>query len=336
MHSPSLPPCVNAVDSIRYGLEDDCQFTITSNGVHFEVLLSVDSPPHTIERDYLDRIHALQKAKNQDELDLLFDEISDVLAVSCQPFFRQFAQCHGAFSPRTLNDYCNPKVVGLRVCTRDEKLCIILEEDLSTFPYYWNHAGLSRYQLGPGIPAFALSQIEVLDVMKHDAVFKVCIEGTTLCAKMTSHQSELHSLKREISSLLQIQRTDFRTRLSIPSVVGLITSDEDCCSALGFLMDYIDTDTTKPHLQALVESASKQQRQKWATQISDMVQQLHLHGLVWGDVKAQNVLISCDDNAWVVDFGGSFTDGWVTGELANTKEGDMMGLQKIQSLLRND
>lgn len=31
---------------------------------------------------------------------------------------------------------------------------------------------------------------------------------------------------------------------------------------------------------------------------------LHGIGIVWGDGKAENVLIDINDNAWIIDFGG--------------------------------
>lgn len=61
------------------------------------------------------------------------------------------------------------------------------------------------------------------------------------------------------------------------------------------------------HIEALSE-----RRQKWAAQIREMVDLLHKIGVVWGDGKPDNVLIhEVTDDAWVIDFGGSYTDGWL-------------------------
>lgn len=43
--------------------------------------------------------------------------------------------------------------------------------------------------------------------------------------------------------------------------------------------------------------------------MSSTVACLHEAGVVWGDAKAENVLIGTDDNAWVIDFGGGYTRG---------------------------
>ncbi|CAM1500458.1 Fc.00g096200.m01.CDS01 [Cosmosporella sp. VM-42] len=68
---------------------------------------------------------------------------------------------------------------------------------------------------------------------------------------------------------------------------------------------------------------------KWATQLQDSIRQLHNAVLVWGDAKPDNVLIDGNNDAWIVDFGGGYTDGWVPKELAGTTEGDLCALKKI-------
>ncbi|KAK0709129.1 hypothetical protein B0T26DRAFT_754385 [Lasiosphaeria miniovina] len=57
---------------------------------------------------------------------------------------------------------------------------------------------------------------------------------------------------------------------------------------------------------------------RWATQIEAAVSALHKAGIVWGDVKAENVLVDRDDNAWIIDFGGGYTRGWLDADLAGT------------------
>ncbi|KAL6802693.1 hypothetical protein GGI42DRAFT_324975 [Trichoderma sp. SZMC 28013] len=68
---------------------------------------------------------------------------------------------------------------------------------------------------------------------------------------------------------------------------------------------------------------------RWATQIKDTLEMLHHRNIIWGDAKAENILIDMDDNAWVIDFGGSYTVGWVDEDKAGTLEGDAQGLARI-------
>ncbi|RYC63952.1 hypothetical protein CHU98_g2259 [Xylaria longipes] len=74
-------------------------------------------------------------------------------------------------------------------------------------------------------------------------------------------------------------------------------------------------------------------KRKWVSQIRETVNKLHAIGVVWGDVKARNVVIDEADDAWLIDFGGGFTDGWVEKGLANTLEGDKQGVKKLMEFL---
>lgn len=74
-------------------------------------------------------------------------------------------------------------------------------------------------------------------------------------------------------------------------------------------------------------------KRRWEHQIGKSLQALHERGIVWGDAKADNVLIDADDNAWIVDFGGGYTLGWVNRDKAGTIEGDCEGMANISRIL---
>lgn len=71
----------------------------------------------------------------------------------------------------------------------------------------------------------------------------------------------------------------------------------------------------------------------WARQISETVHQLHDIGLTWGDGKASNVIVDNEDTAWLIDFGGGFSEGWVPEELTGTVEGDEEAVKKLVDFL---
>ena len=56
--------------------------------------------------------------------------------------------------------------------------------------------------------------------------------------------------------------------------------------------------------------------------------------IVWGDAKPANILIGEDKDAWIIDFGGGHTQGWVRKDQMETTEGDQAGLLNIKELLR--
>lgn len=74
-------------------------------------------------------------------------------------------------------------------------------------------------------------------------------------------------------------------------------------------------------------------RQKWAGQVSSIIAELHRSRVAWGDAKPDNVFIDWNNDAWLVDFGGSYTEGWVPKDLAGTMEGDLVGLGKIKEFV---
>lgn len=60
---------------------------------------------------------------------------------------------------------------------------------------------------------------------------------------------------------------------------------------------------------------------------------LHQQGFIWGDVEVDNVLVDKDNQSWLIDFGGSWTEGWVEEHLAETRGGDIQGLRRLVKYL---
>lgn len=74
-------------------------------------------------------------------------------------------------------------------------------------------------------------------------------------------------------------------------------------------------------------------KKKWAAQIEHTVTQLHKNDVIWRDAKPGNVIIDKDDNAWLIDFGGGFTELRVDRELYESREGDLQALGRIKDKL---
>lgn len=70
-------------------------------------------------------------------------------------------------------------------------------------------------------------------------------------------------------------------------------------------------------------------RQKCVDQGTSTLTQMHKAAIVWGDAKPDNILIDKNEDAWIIDFGGGYTGGFVEREKAGTIEGDLQGLEKI-------
>ncbi|KIW58558.1 hypothetical protein PV05_03066 [Exophiala xenobiotica] len=73
--------------------------------------------------------------------------------------------------------------------------------------------------------------------------------------------------------------------------------------------------------------------ERWYHDVENMIHVLHNKGFIWGDVSPNNMMIDEDENVWIIDFGGGYTEGWVEQEDMETKKGDLEGLQRIKEFL---
>ena len=139
-----------------------------------------------------------------------------------------------------------------------------------------------------------------------------------------------HGHLRELELLCQINHSgEFDAHLRTSKLLGLVVWDDDETSLMGFLLEYIDGET----LALRMESTDMATRTKWMSKIEATVRQLHRVGIVWGDVKPDNVMINADGDAVVVDFGGGYTPEYIKPELQNTAQGDLMGLEHTRVAL---
>ncbi|RMD42246.1 hypothetical protein DV735_g2914, partial [Chaetothyriales sp. CBS 134920] len=165
-------------------------------------------------------------------------------------------------------------------------------------------------------------------------ILKVSSDGQQVCVfkSATSGNNQKNQLKREINVLQQISQhwaPDDPDRPRVPQFFGLVQSSRG--QVIGLLESFIDG-TNLSELN-LADDTSSTQRRLWERQIEQAIASLHERGIVWRDVKPSNVVIDKAADAWLVDFGGSWTDGWVDEELAETVQGDLQGLRRLNEFL---
>lgn len=322
---------ISSTEEVECGIGSDCWISLSCNRKRFVILLSRYPPSgfdvaDSVEQNYLERLDSALTAKDEDEVDLVTGELSGELALLCQPLFRDMASVSEVDShPQDLHALLNPQTIYLQMVTTNGKPKVIKRDGGSPKPALPHRLPLNGIRL----PVFSPKVIKVLEQYKGIQVSKVSVGEEFMCCKIVDDSSFL-SISREASILQQL--ADKLPSLRVPKLRGFVGPGKD--SIFGIALSYIVPHNECHRLDLFgITMVAMTRRRKWARQISETVRQIHDVGLVWGDAKAGNVLVDEKDDAWIVDFGGSWTEGWVDPELADSIEGDRQGLARIQSLL---
>ena len=137
--------------------------------------------------------------------------------------------------------------------------------------------------------------------------------------------------KREINILQKIEQLNLD--IKVPQLVGFVAFENSRTEVMGFLLTNIEDPT--PLTKMLKSSVSEEKRVAWSQKSRQYVETLHKHDIIWGDAKADNFVVDENDELWIIDFGGSYTEGWIDPELSDTLEGDEQGLEKVQEALEH-
>ncbi|KAJ4328600.1 hypothetical protein N0V84_000959 [Fusarium piperis] len=155
---------------------------------------------------------------------------------------------------------------------------------------------------------------------------KVLLKDDTIAFLKLMHRGDKRFLKTELNTYNKIDKAQLESTTRVSHLHGLVRDKEG--AILGLLLTYIDCGNLTLSCAVKPETPTAL-REKWGAQLRDMVTQLHNAGIVWGDAKPDNVLIDGNQDAWLVDFGGGYTEGWVPKTLAGTVEGDLVALEKM-------
>ncbi|KAI5370375.1 putative protein kinase domain, Zinc finger, PHD-type, protein kinase-like domain superfamily [Septoria linicola] len=198
---------------------------------------------------------------------------------------------------------------------------------------------LPKYIQKLEVPSYAASEVTVLaeaegpaDLPLHPTLVEH--EGKRYFLKAVNND-EPGPTKREIQVMKKIEAEGLHNELRVPLLRGLVHFDGDSSSTkmMGFLMDAIEDPT--PLTQMLDSGVPEEKRSKWATESARMVDVLHSKDIVWGDAKGDNFMVDKDENLWIIDFGGSYTEGWVDPELKDSEEGDDQGVRRLVNGLKD-
>ena len=278
-----------------------------------------------------------------DEYDDLEDEILGVILDAGRPVFK--AQTTPPIKPKTSRDLHGiiyPPTSHFRLLgTSDNAVIIPIKASeaytLSADDSYDSGAEETELNIDLAFPCYSSRAILCTEVFVEGSghlASLVLVEGTEMFCKAIGSAGGLigTSVGRELSCLQDIHKhlpSQHNVALRIPHLLGYVRH-ADTDRIIGFLRQWIPGQRLR---EIDVPKTSVQRRRKWNTQIRQAVRALHSQGIVWGDGKASNVIVDERDDAWLVDFGGGWTEGWVSEDLADTMEGDEQAISRIEHFL---
>lgn len=185
----------------------------------------------------------------------------------------------------------------------------------------------------PDLPTFSAREILFTEnLLGTGYIAKVTVNGQDMCCKMLA-RSQAKAVQREYACLKEIAESKHASSIRVPKLLGFVVGDNDKEST-GVLEEYIPHTMTFGGPTEGIKTISIERRRKLGKQVKRNVDLLHEIGVIWGDGKPHNVLVNSDtDDCFLIDFGGSWTDGWVDAKLAETRAGDKQALTRILKFL---
>jgi hypothetical protein len=131
--------------------------------------------------------------------------------------------------------------------------------------------------------------------------------------------------ERELLILSKIAASGMPPDLNVPKLLGLVVAGDNGETTVGMLLTHITGhDLCSPNLHRRVDL-----HREWEEQITTVVQDLHAHDIVWGDVNPSNVMIDEAMDACAIDFGGMNNVEFVDDDLRETMQGDDQGVKRL-------
>ncbi|KAJ3480607.1 hypothetical protein NLG97_g8034 [Lecanicillium saksenae] len=352
-----MPDCY-FIEHTSYGCGDEATFHIRWNGMRMMVHLDQNPVPDAAESIFIKRYTDACLGGDEDIVDQIQDQILDAIVEAGEVAF-------DTLSPATqtradLHSAIFPLQYSFRLVTVGGKLELRSEGTYLLKPYARPRLGFESALITSSLqsPEAQLDPPFELDVANSHAtkhgttaiqmvqnligpgyISHVSVNDVHMCAKVARY-FDVASTQRELDCLARItaHAAQSSSRVNIPKLLGLIEIPNSG-KVIGVLEELIPAHKGQgPSTLAKVEdmcAIARPRREAWAKQVQQTVGWLHGIGVVWGDGKADNVLIHPEtDEAWLIDFGGGWTDGWVDQELAGTVEGDKQAVRRMLEFLQ--
>lgn len=325
--------------------DDNARFTVRRNGKVFHIRVSpsqfVNSPATT--EKYLSYLEVLRSG--EEVIGDIFD--TDVFEWVTRPFEPLFAELapspalpgHHAAIKVTLREYLFPKFFIFALDVVEEKLQprrIEIERSPYVPPSVWLDDEFLD-DLEKWTALYDPARIVLSFENPEDALFKhpgkvLIDDGQTACFFKPCYSTV--QTTNELQAYKKIVAANMDPQLYICRLYGVVM--DDAGFVVGLLLTYIDHGSRTLSTTVDPDHPPASTRQRWISQLDAALTELHKAGVVWGDVKAENVLVDQEDNVWITDFGGGYTQGWVESQVAGTVEGDLAGMAKLREFIFQD
>lgn len=283
-------------------------------------------------------------------------EVGEQLKQPFESLMRKLASAPSTATPPRLHDYLYPEWFLLEATIAEDGETIRPRRIETTRSPYLLPGEYTRSGAMTWVKNWYSSrQVELVPAhdfrpehpLLHNTPTRVLVDGDTACF-FKGFGPGYRGTTRELAFFQKLN--DAISRKLVPSDLrvcrlhGLVRDTDDDTTTtptgprsrlIGMLLNYIPPKHpgilgTLEYVAPYVDAAL---RRRWADDIEAAVGSLHLAGCIWGDAKAENVLVDSTDNVWLIDFGGGFTNGWVDAEQRETERGDLGAVQKLRAWL---
>ncbi|KAI0378202.1 hypothetical protein F5Y04DRAFT_262678 [Hypomontagnella monticulosa] len=328
----------------------DILFDFNGQRIYLSILPSSSSkldPQNHYKNGFLeDRlIHLLSRVAHTEDIDeseTIIDEALELILEAGRATFREVA-------PRNISK-CEPDtqdlhsllyppthIFGLK--TISGKVSVVRIDASETYTILGptpDHGIEQDFDIDDSVPQYSSKNITVLETFLHGAgstVSRVLVEGREMICRAQKNGLLDPTLESELMALHKIrdacQSGRCRAPMHASQLLGYVRHDETG-NLIGLLREWVPGRSLS---KIDVATTPAEKKRKWALQIRQTVKQLHEIDVVWGDGKTSNVIVDDEDEIWLIDFGGGWTDGWVDEELEGTVDGDEQAVQKILNFL---
>lgn len=271
-------------------------------------------------------------------------EEDPLIAFTVAPFlaygiFDNFAPESSTPCLKTLQDVLHPPRWSFGLHIVDGNLVPINRspDHIGTLNPLW--ASFSESQLSLGHPLVEAKDVKLAQAAHASPNTSLVMFSNQLCwfkPVLTGVGDEPYI--REVDILSKLSRESRSQTLRFPRLEAIVLDDKlaslGCINGLILSAIYPNRGTIAERVKGSEGlSLPSPLRERWCQDVENMIHLLHDRGLVWGDVSPNNMVTDEDDNVWIVDFGGGYTEGCIEPEDMETQKGDLEGLKRVKEYL---